>query len=420
MSFWRFGLVAAVAHAQSLPRCIASNCGHAISFDGSGATRPLCLCNPLCQQMAGTPGVLPCCPGLQEVCLDPHRESPAPAPAPASVSLTASAGLGSSGAVLGASMNAVTRPAASSSFPPANSCVSKQLILAGDGVTFPKAGDTVSMHYTGALATTGAKFDSSKDRGKEFSTEIGVGRVIQGWDQGVPQMSLGEKAILRISATCGYGARGSPPDIPANSDLVFEVELLGLNGRRASVPSFAPAFGATALSPPAFAQAFPSPSFLPAATSAIPAALPTCRPNSCGKGMASGVNSQTAVCACDASCLAPGSSLPCCQSFREVCQNGLTSNSAVAPASQQFAQTFAPPAAKPTSLPAATSSTASCAIGKTPWAEQSSCDKKRWAIRNGQCKKTCPSVDASLGIKSYPTGTPGKESCAAALAACRY
>jgi len=103
---------------------------------------------------------------------------------------------------------------------------------AGDGKTFPKKGDMLTMHYTGTL-TNGNKFDSSKDRGTPFRFQIGVGQVIKGWDEGVMKMSLGEKAQLRISPDYGYGARGFPPVIPANSELIFDVELLGINDKKA-------------------------------------------------------------------------------------------------------------------------------------------------------------------------------------------
>eukprot|EP00940_MAST-03C_sp_MAST-3C-sp2_P001217 g1217.t1 len=95
----------------------------------------------------------------------------------------------------------------------------------GDGKTFPKKGDRLTMHYTGTL-TDGTKFDSSVDRGTPFSFVIGVGQVIRGWDEGVMQMSLGEKATLKISSDYGYGARGAGGVIPPNADLNFEVELL--------------------------------------------------------------------------------------------------------------------------------------------------------------------------------------------------
>ncbi|KAI9351153.1 hypothetical protein DFJ73DRAFT_625049 [Zopfochytrium polystomum] len=103
--------------------------------------------------------------------------------------------------------------------------VTKETIKPGDGVNFPKKGDTVTMHYTGTL-NDGTKFDSSIDRGQVFATKIGVGRVIRGWDEGVPQMSLGEKAMLRITWDYAYGERGYPGVIPPKADLNFEVELL--------------------------------------------------------------------------------------------------------------------------------------------------------------------------------------------------
>eukprot|EP00927_Polykrikos_kofoidii_P070357 TRINITY_DN664_c0_g1_i2.p1 TRINITY_DN664_c0_g1~~TRINITY_DN664_c0_g1_i2.p1 ORF type:complete len:327 (-),score=51.14 TRINITY_DN664_c0_g1_i2:232-1137(-) len=96
----------------------------------------------------------------------------------------------------------------------------------GNGKTFPKKGDNLTMHYTGTLAATGVKFDSSLDRGTPFSFRIGVGQVIQGWDEGVMKMSLGEKATLEIPSAMGYGEKGAGGVIPPNADLVFEVELL--------------------------------------------------------------------------------------------------------------------------------------------------------------------------------------------------
>ena len=90
-----------------------------------------------------------------------------------------------------------------------------------------KSGDTVSMNYLGTLAD-GTKFDSSYDRGQPFETQIGVGRVIQGWDQGVPGMKVGGKRRLSIPSELAYGAQGAGGVIPPNADLIFEVELVGI------------------------------------------------------------------------------------------------------------------------------------------------------------------------------------------------
>ncbi|KAI9350672.1 Peptidylprolyl isomerase [Obelidium mucronatum] len=103
--------------------------------------------------------------------------------------------------------------------------VTKQILKKGDGIHFPVTGNTVLMHYTGTLADR-TKFDSSVDRNQPFETRIGVGQVIKGWDEGVPTMSLGEKAVLVIEADWAYGDRGYPPIIPPKSQLIFEVELL--------------------------------------------------------------------------------------------------------------------------------------------------------------------------------------------------
>ena len=102
---------------------------------------------------------------------------------------------------------------------------------AGDGQSYPKAGDTLTMHYVGTLKDGGQKFDSSRDRGKPFQFVIGIGQVIQGWDEGVMKMSLGEKATLNISSDYGYGAAGAGSAIPPNADLVFEVELLKIGNQ---------------------------------------------------------------------------------------------------------------------------------------------------------------------------------------------
>ncbi|OAA35648.1 peptidyl-prolyl cis-trans isomerase [Metarhizium rileyi] len=107
--------------------------------------------------------------------------------------------------------------------------VTKTTLKEGSGAQ-PTDGQTVTIEYTGWLKNTarpdnkGAQFDSSVDRG-DFVIEIGVGKVIKGWDQGVTQMKVGEKATLDISPDFAYGARGYPPVIPPNSSLIFDIEL---------------------------------------------------------------------------------------------------------------------------------------------------------------------------------------------------
>jgi FK506-binding protein 1 len=98
----------------------------------------------------------------------------------------------------------------------------------GDGRTFPVKGQQVSMHYVGTLPD-GKQFDSSRDRGQPFTFTLGMGQVIRGWDEAVPQMTVGQKAKLTISPDFGYGERGFPGAIPPNSTLIFEVELLGIS-----------------------------------------------------------------------------------------------------------------------------------------------------------------------------------------------
>ncbi|KAG0296691.1 Peptidyl-prolyl cis-trans isomerase fpr2 [Dissophora globulifera] len=97
--------------------------------------------------------------------------------------------------------------------------------------TFSKAGDKLSMHYTGTLHKTGAKFDSSLDRGRSFDFTLGVGQVIKGWDNGLLDMCVGEKRKLTIPSNMAYGSRAMGAAIPANSALVFDVELLRINGK---------------------------------------------------------------------------------------------------------------------------------------------------------------------------------------------
>lgn len=95
-----------------------------------------------------------------------------------------------------------------------------------------KAGNQVRVHYTGWLddkGQKGRKFDSSVDRGQPFVFGLGLGMVIKGWDEGVAGMLIGEKRTLFVPSAMGYGARGAGGVIPPNADLIFDVELLGID-----------------------------------------------------------------------------------------------------------------------------------------------------------------------------------------------
>lgn len=90
-----------------------------------------------------------------------------------------------------------------------------------------KPGQAVSVQYTGWLQSNGQKFDSSYDHGGDpFQFRLGTGAVIKGWDEGVAGMKVGEKRQLVIPPSLGYGEQGSGADIPPNSTLVFDVELI--------------------------------------------------------------------------------------------------------------------------------------------------------------------------------------------------
>ena len=98
----------------------------------------------------------------------------------------------------------------------------------GDGAT-AKAGNKVSVNYTGWLYENGAKgkkFDSSLDRGQPFQFTLGAHQVIAGWDEGVAGMKVGGKRTLIIPPELGYGARGAGGAIPPNATLIFDVDLL--------------------------------------------------------------------------------------------------------------------------------------------------------------------------------------------------
>jgi FKBP-type peptidyl-prolyl cis-trans isomerase len=92
----------------------------------------------------------------------------------------------------------------------------------------PTNGKKVKVHYTGKLED-GTVFDSSVKRGVPIEFTLGVGQVIKGWDEGIADMKVGEKRQLIIPPDLGYGPNGYPPVIPANSTLIFDVELVEIN-----------------------------------------------------------------------------------------------------------------------------------------------------------------------------------------------
>ncbi|KAK9873037.1 hypothetical protein WA026_020772 [Henosepilachna vigintioctopunctata] len=113
--------------------------------------------------------------------------------------------------------------------PQQNKGVLKEIVKEGIGNDIPPHGCTVQVHYTGTLLD-GTKFDSSRDRGQPFEFSLGKGSVIKAWDIGIATMKTGEHSILTCAPEFAYGKSGSPPTIPPNSTLLFDVELLGWKG----------------------------------------------------------------------------------------------------------------------------------------------------------------------------------------------
>lgn len=120
------------------------------------------------------------------------------------------------------------KPAEGTPPPPAPTKLEIEDVKVGTGRE-AKTGDTVHVQYTGTLMN-GTKFDSSYDHGGDpFKFTLGQGQVIKGWDQGVPGMKVGGKRKLKIPPDLGYGANGSPPKIPPNAGLIFDIELVSID-----------------------------------------------------------------------------------------------------------------------------------------------------------------------------------------------
>mmetsp|Transcript_79864 Transcript_79864/g.159477 ORF Transcript_79864/g.159477 Transcript_79864/m.159477 type:complete len:110 (-) Transcript_79864:325-654(-) len=103
--------------------------------------------------------------------------------------------------------------------------VKVEIFAAGDGINYPRTGQTVTVHYTGFLPD-GAIFDSSRERGKPFHFKLGSEQVIPGLDKGISQLSIGERAKIYIPASYAYGDRGFPGLVPPDSAIVFDLELI--------------------------------------------------------------------------------------------------------------------------------------------------------------------------------------------------
>jgi peptidylprolyl isomerase len=121
-----------------------------------------------------------------------------------------------------------SHPPAASGEPQSSPSGLKWWVMAPGSDAHPTPGQVANVHYTGWLKDGGKKFDSSRDRGSEFSFPVGRGRVIKGWDEGVAMMGVGERRLVEIPADIAYGDRGAGGVIPPGATLLFDVELLSL------------------------------------------------------------------------------------------------------------------------------------------------------------------------------------------------
>jgi len=105
----------------------------------------------------------------------------------------------------------------------------------GNGVDFPQKEDQVTVHYVGRFRESGDVFDSSYLRQRPLKFQVGTEppNVIQGWDQGIRELSLGQKATLQVRSDFAYKESGYRNVIPPNADLEFDIELLAINDKKA-------------------------------------------------------------------------------------------------------------------------------------------------------------------------------------------
>ena len=125
--------------------------------------------------------------------------------------------------------NNISSPVAEVKWTKLDNDLQYQDVVVGSGRE-AKPGDMVAAHYSGTLVD-GTKFDSSYDRGEPFAFILGGGMVIKGWDMGIEGMKVGGKRKLIIPPQLGYGAQARGP-IPANATLLFDVELMAVQGAK--------------------------------------------------------------------------------------------------------------------------------------------------------------------------------------------
>lgn len=141
----------------------------------------------------------------------------------------------------------------------------------GDGAAV-EMGDKITVEYDGRLKKTNFQFDTSKGK-KPFEFTVGEG-VIEGWSKGVVGMKVGGKRKLTIPSKLGYGDAGSPPKIPGKATLVFEIELLSIEGEAGAAPSASASAGpaASAAAAPTSSAAAGKPPAPPPSPKAPPSA----------------------------------------------------------------------------------------------------------------------------------------------------